>query len=253
MNATPKATANSNDATKTKAKSRKAKPAVDKTEPLKPIDVQVVNVEGKSVGKITIDPNDFGGSVNKQLLHDVVLMYQANKRLGTARTKTRAEIAGSGRKLFRQKGTGNARVGDRRTAKRVGGGTAFGPKPRSYRFAVPKHARRLASKMALLSKFADGEAVVLDGLSLPSVKTKAMTAVLKKLGLAGSTVLVATAEQDRNVYLSGRNIKGVEVLPSRKLNAYELLRRKRLLITSKAIDAFKTLGDDEAQAEGAKK
>ncbi len=203
------------------------------------LDIQVVNMAGQKVGSMSIDENEFGGEVSKQLLHEAVLMYQANKRVGTAKTKTRAEVAGSGRKLFRQKGTGNARVGDRRTAKRKGGGTAFGPKPRSYRIQMPKKARRLAAKMAMLSKFQDAEAIVVDNLTVPSIKTKDMVKSLKTLGVGGASVLIATAGQDKNIYLSGRNIKGVEILPDRDLNAYTLLKRKRLVISKDALEEFR--------------
>lgn len=212
------------------------------------ITIPVMNAAGSQVGTIEFDPAEFGGKVNKQLLHDVVLMYQANRRQGTHKTKSRGEVAGSGRKLYRQKGTGNARVGDRRTAKRRGGGTAFGPSPRDYSYSVPKKARRLATRMALLSKFLDAEAVVVDGFSLPEVKTKQMQGVLKALGVAGESCLISTEAADRNVYLSARNIKGVDILPAHELNAYALLRRKRLVITKSAFEALRGAGKAETPA-----
>src|SRR5205814_3018995 len=135
--------------------------------------------DGKEVGGMDIDPASFGGEVNKQLLHDAVVMYQANRRSGTHKTKTRAEVSGSGKKLFRQKGTGNARVGTKRTNKRRGGGTAFGPKPRDYEYHLPKKAVRAATRMAVLSKFQDQEAIVSDSLELPQIKTKEMAGILK--------------------------------------------------------------------------
>lgn len=202
------------------------------------IRVPVFSPDGKEVGGLDIDPASFGGEVNKQLLHDAVVMYQANKRAGTAKTKTRAEVIGSGKKLFRQKGTGNARVGTKRTNKRRGGGTAFGPLPRDYSYAMPKQQRRLATMMALLSKFQDSEAVVVDGLTFDQPKTKKMSGVLKALKLDGQTCLIATKDGDKGTYLSGRNIHGVHVAPVRELNAYMLLRSKRLLLTKPAIDAI---------------
>src|SRR5207342_3387540 len=127
------------------------------TEQTSPISLSVVNTQGHSVGTVEVDPADLGGKISKQLLHDVVLMYRANQRAGTHHTLRRGEVAGSTKKLFRQKGTGNARVGTKRTNKRRGGGTAKGPKPRDYAYTIPKQALRAATRMALLSKFKDGE------------------------------------------------------------------------------------------------
>src|SRR5213082_2652476 len=141
------------------------------------LSLNVVNRDGQPVGTVEVDPAEFGGKVNRQLLHEVVLMYLANQRAGTHSTLRRGEVAGSTKKLFRQKGTGNARVGTRRTNKRRGGGTAKGPKPRDYEYHLPKKAVRAATRMALLSKFQDQEAIVLDDLSLPDVKTRQMTGI----------------------------------------------------------------------------
>src|SRR5512145_217243 len=146
----------------------------DKAEKATPIKLDVFNAKGESVGNVTIDPNEFGGKINRQLLHEVVVMYRANKRAGTHSTLRRGEVAGSTKKLFRQKGTGNARVGPRRTNKRKGGGTAKGPKPRDYEYHLPRKAVRAATRMALLSKLQDNEAVILDQLALAEAKTKQM-------------------------------------------------------------------------------
>src|SRR5213594_4024699 len=145
--------------------------------------LNILNRQGETVGSIKVDPNDFGGAVNRQLLHDVVVMYLANQRAGTHSTLRRGEVAGSTKKLFRQKGTGNARVGTRRTNKRRGGGTAKGPKPRDYEYHLPKKAVRAATRMALLSKFQDNEVVIIDELSVPGgqPRTKEIAAVLKAL------------------------------------------------------------------------
>src|ERR671937_2015318 len=153
------------------------------------LSLNVFNRQGESVGTVDIDPAEFGGKVNRQLLHEVVLMYLANQRAGTHATLRRGEVAGSTKKLFRQKGTGNARVGTRRTNKRRGGGTAKGPKPRDYYYRLPKKAVRAATRMALLSKFQDQEAVVIDELRLPEIKTKEMAGILKALKLEGTTCL----------------------------------------------------------------
>src|ERR671922_2992412 len=151
--------------------------------------LNVYNSSGSQVGTVDVDEAEFGGKVNKQLLHDVVLMYLANQRAGTHSTLRRGEVAGSTKKLFRQKGTGNARVGSRRTNKRRGGGTAKGPKPRDYEYHLPKKAVRAATRMALLSKFQDQEAVVIDDLTLPQIKTRQIAQVLKNLSLNGVSCL----------------------------------------------------------------
>src|SRR5438034_7730064 len=139
-----------------------------------PLSLPVYNRQGQSTETISVDPADFGGKVSKQLLHDAVVMYLANQRAGTHSTLRRGEVAGSTKKLFRQKGTGNARVGNKRTNKRVGGGTAKGPKPRDYEYHLPKKAVRSATRQAILSKFQDGEVVVLDDLALGEIRTREM-------------------------------------------------------------------------------
>jgi large subunit ribosomal protein L4 len=205
-----------------------------------PLSLPVFNSQGSEVGKVEIDPADLGGKINRQLLHEVVLMYLANQRAGTHSTLRRGEVAGSTRKLFRQKGTGNARVGSRRTNKRRGGGTAKGPKPRDYEYHLPKKAVRAATRMALLSKFRDQETVVVDELKLPEIKTKQMAEVLKALKLDGASCLVGLGRRDideqKTVYKSARNIRGVCVTPAAQLNAYEVLRPKRLLLTRSALE-----------------
>jgi len=203
------------------------------------ITLNVYNKQGDAVGTVEVDPAEFGGKVNRQLLHDVVLMHLANQRRGTHSTLRRGEVAGSTRKLFRQKGTGNARVGTRRTNKRRGGGTAKGPKPRDYEYHLPRKAVRLATRMALLSKFQDGETVVVEDLTLPEAKTKLMAGVLKNLKLNGTTTLIGTAEQDDGVFRSARNIAGVRVAPASQFNAYTVLRQKRLLLTRDALEALR--------------
>jgi large subunit ribosomal protein L4 len=203
------------------------------------LSIDVYNRQGETVGKVEIDPAEFGGKVNRQLLHDVVLMHLANQRAGTHSTLRRGEVAGSTRKLFRQKGTGNARAGTRRTNKRRGGGTAKGPKPRDYEYHLPKKALRAATRMALLSKFQDQEAVVIEDLDLPEAKTKQMAVVLKALKLNGTTCLVSTAGLDSKVYRSARNIPGIEVAPVSQLNAYAVLRPKRLLLTRAALEELR--------------
>ena len=214
--------------------------------------VPVVDRTGADKGTVEIDPAAFGGKISRQLMHDVVLMYLANQRAGTHHTLRRGQVAGSTKKVFRQKGTGNARIGTKRTNKRVGGGTAKGPKPRDYEYHLPKKAVRAATRMAILSKFLDKEAVVLDELTLAAPKTKEMAGVLKaiKIGtkateagekdvtLADTTVLIGTAGLDQNVYRSARNIEGVKVLPAAEFNCYTVLKQKRLVLTRAALEAL---------------
>jgi large subunit ribosomal protein L4 len=203
------------------------------------ITLNVFNRQGESVGTVEIDPEEFGGTINRQLLHDVVLMHRANQRAGTHSTLRRGEVAGSTRKLFRQKGTGNARVGPRRSNKRKGGGTAKGPKPRDYEYHLPRKAVRAATRMAILSKFQDNEAAVIDDLAVGEVKTKPVAAILKALKLHDTTLLIGTADYDKNLYLSSRNIPRVEVMPASQFNAYTVLRQKRLLLTRAALDQLR--------------
>ena len=217
--------------------------ATESSSESKPISVPVYNREGAEVGKIDVNPADLGGKVNRQLLHDVVLMYLANQRAGTHSTLRRGEVAGSTKKLFRQKGTGNARAGTRRTNKRRGGGTAKGPKPRDYEYHLPKKAVRAATRMAVLSKLQDNEAFVVEDFPTTEVKTKpvatAFKAIQKTLNLKDTTILLGTAGYDKNLFLSARNIEGVKVLPVREFNAYTILRQKRLVLTRAALEELR--------------
>src|SRR4051812_11019185 len=171
------------------------------------ITLDVYNRQGEKVGTVDIDPADFGGTVNKQLLHDVVIMHLANQRAGTHSTLRRGEVAGSTKKVFRQKGTGNARIGSKRTNKRRGGGTAKGPKPRDYEYHLPKKAVRAATRMAVRSKIEDNECIVLDELTLPEVKTKQVRLLLKALKLHDTTTLFGVGAYDRNLVLAVRNME----------------------------------------------
>jgi large subunit ribosomal protein L4 len=217
--------------------------SADSTTSSKPISLPVLNLQGAEIARVDVNPDEFGGAVNRQLLHDVVIMHLANQRAGTHSTLRRGEVAGSTKKLFRQKGTGNARAGTRRTNKRKGGGTAKGPKPRDYEYHLPKKAVRAATRMAILSKFQDNEAAIIDGLAPTAVKTKpvagALHAIRKTLNLERTTFLVGTAGYDKNLHLSARNIEGVQVLPVREFNAYTVLKQKRLLLTKAALEELR--------------
>jgi large subunit ribosomal protein L4 len=204
------------------------------------VSLPIYDRTGKEVGRYDIDPQQIAPKISKQLLHDAVVMYLANRRQGTAKTKPRNEVAGSTRKLYKQKGTGNARVGSIRAPHRRGGGHAKSIKPRSYYYRLPKKAVRAATRMAIASKLADGQVVVIDQLSMDAPKTKDFAAMLKALGLSAMTTVVATAEHNANVYRSGRNIPGVTITPVADLNALVVLQPKRMLVTKAALDWLKS-------------
>ncbi|MGI9472776.1 MAG: 50S ribosomal protein L4 [Rubripirellula sp.] len=210
----------------------------------------VYDEAGGEVGKYEIDTTQIAESVNKQLLHDAVVMYQANLRQGSHNTRTRGEVAGSTKKMYRQKGTGNARAGSKRTNVRRGGGVARTIKPRDYSYRMNKKAIRLATRMAIRSKIDDGELVVVESLGFDEPKTQRMASVLKSLGLDGSTTLVATADDDAGVYKSGRNLTGVSVQPVRELNALSVLKPRRMLVTRAALDKIKDGTFTGGQTEG---
>lgn len=238
--------------------------------------IPVYNPAGEKTGEVEIDPADFGGEVNKQLLHDVVLMHLAARRVGTVNTRGRADVAGSGKKLFRQKGTGNARAGSKRTNKRKGGGVAFARRNRDYRYSMPKKAVRSAIRMALLSKFQDGQALVLDGLEIHDVpKTKVVAKALKNLPrtdldvsettaqpedtkaearlktLERRRVLIGLASHNPVWYRSARNIEGVKIAPVHEFNTYDILKQRYLVLTREALDALKAKNQaDSAENDG---
>ena len=194
---------------------------------------------GAKVGDYEIDPTDLAGRISKQLLHDAVVMYQANQRQGSHKTKTRAQVSGTTKKLYRQKGTGNARAGSRRSGIRRGGGHIHAKSARDYSYRLPRKALQAATRMALASKLRDDEVVVIDELSFGEPSTKEMAAVLEVLGLNGSSALIATESLDVNVYKSARNIGKINVAPVSELNAYSVLSPRKLLVTKAALDAIR--------------
>jgi len=200
------------------------------------ISVSIRDMSGSESGTYEFDPADLASNVNRQLLHDAAVMYEANRRQGTVQTKSRGMVKGSTHKLFRQKGTGRARAGNARTPVRRGGGHAFGKKPRDYSYRLPRKSLQIATKMALLSKFQDEQAVVLSDWQCAEPKTKVVAQALKSLGVDGASVLLATNGVDANVWRSARNISGVRVLPAGDLNAWDLLRHRNLVVTVAAMD-----------------
>lgn len=195
--------------------------------------------KGKKVGTYSVEPEDFAPSINKQLLHDAVVMYQANQRQGSHKTKTRGEVSGSTKKMYRQKGTGNARAGHKRSGIRRGGGHIFARSPRDYSYRMPRKALQLATRMALASKIADDELVIIDELKFDAPKTSDMAQILKSLEVTGDSLVVATDAYDVNVYKSARNIDQVSVAPAPELNALTLLASRKLLVTKAALDTLK--------------
>jgi large subunit ribosomal protein L4 len=198
---------------------------------------------GANVGTYDIDPSVFPAQINKQLLHDAVVMYQANLRQGTQASKSRGMIAGSTKKMYRQKGTGNARAGSRRSPVRRGGGHTFRKDPRDFGYRLPRKALQLATRMAIASKLNDNEVKVVSELAFDAPRTADMAGVLKALDCKGASLLVAIADQDRNLYLSTRNIRGVSVSPVAELNAYKVLMSRQLLFTRAALDVLKQQAD----------
>jgi len=199
----------------------------------------IYDMAGTQVGTYEIDPSAIAATINKQLLHDAVVMYQANLRQGTHSAKTRAEVSGHKKKMYRQKGTGNARAGGKRTNIRRGGGVGHTIKPRDYSYRLTKKAVKLATRMAIASKIHDNEVVVVDKFNFDVPKTKQVASLLKKIGLGESTTLIATAGQDQMVYMSARNIEGVTVSTVRDLNALSVLKPRRMVFTKDALDQIK--------------
>lgn len=194
----------------------------------------VYDMSGAQVGDIELSDSVFGIEPNVAVMHQFVKMQLANKRQGTASTKTRAEVRGGGRKPWRQKGTGRARVGSSRNPVWKGGGIAFGPKSRDYSYKLPRKVRRLALKSALSSKVIDNQIIIVDELVFNEPKTKQMVQTMEALKIGGKA-LVVTADGDANVYKSARNIKGVKPLRADFINVYDLLNYETLLITRDAV------------------
>ncbi|MGD8257625.1 MAG: 50S ribosomal protein L4, partial [Desulfobacterales bacterium] len=193
----------------------------------------VQNVEGKSVSQVELADDVFNVPIKTSVLHEVVVMQLANRRSGTASVKHRSDVRGSGRKLFRQKGTGRARRGDIKSPLLRGGGVAFGPDGRRYSYNVPKKVRKLALKMALSSKMQENELLVLDQIELDAIKTKELVNLLEKLELENA--LIVTEKQNENLEMSSRNVTGVKVLRSEGLNVYDILKYRMLVLLEPAI------------------
>jgi large subunit ribosomal protein L4 len=195
--------------------------------------VNVLSRNGEVVGNFEMAEDLINAKVNDNVLHQVVVAQLANMRSGTASTKSRSEIAGSGRKLYRQKGTGRARAGDRKSPTRVHGGVAFGPKHRSFRQSTPKKVRWLALHSALADKFQNNNVVIIDDINFEQPRTKEMAGLLQSLGLNEKTLIVLDVD-NKNVYYSARNIPQVNVCTWNLLNTYDILWHDKLLMTQSA-------------------
>ncbi|QPC48035.1 50S ribosomal protein L4 [Mangrovibacillus cuniculi] len=196
--------------------------------------VALFNQTGSQVGEIELNGSVFGIEPNQAVLFEAVVMQRASLRQGNHKVKGRSEVAGGGRKPWRQKGTGRARQGSIRSPQWRGGGTVFGPVPRSYSYKLPKKVRRLAIKSALSSKVLDQNLVVLEGLAFDAPKTKDFVNVLKGLSLEKKTLIV-TDGLDQNVALSARNIPGVTVVPAEGINVLDVLGHNNLVMTKAAV------------------
>jgi large subunit ribosomal protein L4 len=197
--------------------------------------VDVVNSQNEKVGSLDLRDEVFGGRIKTDLIHQSVVRANAAARRGTHATKTRAMVSGSGKKPWRQKGTGRARVGEIRNPLWRKGGTTFGPQPRGYDFRIPKKVEKGALRAALAQKLQDGHVVVVDALSVTEIKTKAAAEMLRRLGIDGKALLVDVKPEDK-LSLSVRNIEGVRVLPSNRVSARDVMNTRRVVLTQAALE-----------------
>jgi large subunit ribosomal protein L4 len=197
--------------------------------------VDVVNAQNEKVGSIDLRDDLFGGRIKLDLIHESVVHANAVERRGTAATKTRGLVSGTGKKPWRQKGTGRAQVGDARNPLWRHGGTVFGPQPRSYDYALPRKVEKGALRAALSQKLRDGAVTVVDALSVGEIKTKAAAAMLTKLGANGKTLLVDVKPEEK-LTLSVRNIEGVRLVASNRVSARDLMNTRKVLMTRAALE-----------------
>jgi large subunit ribosomal protein L4 len=197
--------------------------------------VDVINQKGEKVDSIELDDSIFNADIRESLVQRVVVWQLAKRRAGTAATKTRAEVSGGGKKPWRQKGTGRARAGSNRSPIWTGGGTIFGPRPRSYAFSLPKRVRSAALKSVLTSKLKDNQLTVLDKIELEAPKTKLFAQMVSEMGWDGVKTLFVTPEKDESLLRSSRNLHKVMILPPEGLNVYDLLRFDRLVLLQEAV------------------
>jgi large subunit ribosomal protein L4 len=214
------------------------------------IELTVYNISGQQVDTIRIDESVLGGCIRYRQLKQAIVMYHANKRVGTVKTRGRGVVAGSTRKIYRQKGTGYARAGTRRTGKRVGGGMTFAKAPRDFSQRMPRKQRRLARDSAFLAKLRGNKVVVVDGLAFERPRTKDFVGLLKNLKIDRSCV-VAVSTYDENMHKSARNVQKIAVLPVADLNAADILNHQQMLFTKDALMLFMDRGSGVAGEETA--
>jgi large subunit ribosomal protein L4 len=212
--------------------------------------IDVYNQKGEKVSKMELNDSVFGVAFNESVVHQALLRQLANRRLGTADTKTRGEVEKSTKKLYAQKHTGRARRGSAKTPLLKGGGTAFGPHPRSYRQAMPKKMRRLALKSILSSKAGSGELIVIDKFEIATPKTKEIFDMLVALGV-DTTAIIITSGVEKGVFMSARNIAGVKLLPLNSINVSDLLTYSKLIATSAAVKKMEELWGSKKVKEAA--
>lgn len=193
-------------------------------------ELDVINIDNKKVAKIILNPEIFGSPVKGHLIHEVIKNQMANRRQGTAATKSKGMVRGGGAKPWKQKGTGRARAGSNRSPLWKGGGTIFGPQPRDYSYRVPKQVRWEAMNSALSAKVASHDLIVIDRIELPEPKTKTMVSILKRLGLEGS-LLILTTKNESFLERAARNISGVTIRNIDSLSLYDVVRHGKLLLT----------------------
>jgi large subunit ribosomal protein L4 len=198
--------------------------------------VDVYNSNKEVVSSVDLNPAVFGVEIKEHLFWDVVKMQLANRRSGTARTKTRAEVTGSGKKPYRQKGTGRARAGSVTSPIWVGGGTIFGPKPRDHSYKVPKKVRKAALRSALIKKLTEGKLMIVEAFDISEIKTKRFIEIMEKLGLVKALIIID--EHDKNLELSARNIRGIKILMAGGLNVFDILKFDTLVITRGALETI---------------
>ena len=197
--------------------------------------VDVVNQQNEKVGSVDLRDEVFGGRIKTDLIHESVVRANAAERRGTHATKNRALVSGSGKKPWRQKGTGRARTGEIRNPLWRKGGTVFGPQPRSYEYQLPRKVEKGALRAALAQKLRDGEVIVVDALTVSDIKTKAAAELLRRLGVAGKALLVDVKPEDK-LALSVRNIEGVTILPSNRISARDVMNTRRVVLTQAALE-----------------
>jgi large subunit ribosomal protein L4 len=195
---------------------------------------EVYNTDNKKVGEVELNDALFGLEVKKHILHDIVKMQLANRRAGTACTKTRTEVRGGGAKPYRQKGTGRARAGTNNSPLWRGGGVTFGPKPRDYSYKLPKKVRKLGLRMALSTRFSESNMIVLDGFDLADIKTKQFVEVMKKLDIENGLIVIPS--NNENLERSSRNVQGFKVIQTDGLNVYDILLHRRLVLLQPCLD-----------------